>query len=156
MDNPTHPGHIDYRHVCTWFHCERPVQVTRRATERRFMSGDNKPDTIIWLSHALAHHVTFAAHKRRVNSETACSKNAAVAPSHKCGERALPAQSIFLASSEESSLGEMRPPGALSRSSGPAARFRYCAFGEDSHRAWRARPTLTCERNSRCGIATLS
>jgi len=35
-----------------WFHRERPVQVTRRAAERRFVS-DNKLDTVIWDNEAV-------------------------------------------------------------------------------------------------------
>lgn len=49
LDHPTHAGHVDYRYVRARFHRERPVQVPRRATERRSMPGGNKLDTVIRL-----------------------------------------------------------------------------------------------------------
>ena len=52
LDHPAHARYVDYRHVRAWFHRERPVQVTRRAAERRFVS-DNKPDAVIWDNEAV-------------------------------------------------------------------------------------------------------
>jgi len=64
LDHPTHARYVDYRHVRAWFHRERPVQVTRRATERRSMPGGNKLDTVIRLEiDRSIHDVTFAAAK---------------------------------------------------------------------------------------------
>ena len=64
LDHPTHAGHVDYGHVRAWFHRERPVQVPRRATERRSMPGGNKLDTVIRLEiDRSIHDVTFAAAK---------------------------------------------------------------------------------------------
>jgi hypothetical protein len=48
LDSPANADYQRYRHMRGRLHCECPVQVTRRATERRFVSGD-KPDTAIRL-----------------------------------------------------------------------------------------------------------
>jgi len=64
LDHPTHAGHVDYGHVRAWFHCERPVQVPRRTTERRSMPRGNKLDTVIRLEiDRSIHDVAFAAAK---------------------------------------------------------------------------------------------
>ena len=53
LDNPAHGEYNDYWHVCVWFYRNGPVQVPRCATERRFVSGDDKPDTNIWHTEAV-------------------------------------------------------------------------------------------------------
>ena len=68
LDHPTHAEYIDYRYVRAWFHRERPVQITRRATERRFVS-DNKLDAVIWLEIGRSiHNLTFVAAKSVIAS----------------------------------------------------------------------------------------
>jgi hypothetical protein len=64
LDHPTHAEYVDYRYVRAWFHRERPVQVPRRATERRSMPRGNKLDTVIRLEMDRSiHDVAFAAAK---------------------------------------------------------------------------------------------
>src|SRR5439155_21834551 len=49
LDSPAHNGHNHYRHVCVWFYRKRPVQVPRRTTERRSVSGGNEPNPAVGL-----------------------------------------------------------------------------------------------------------
>jgi len=71
LDSPAHNGHNHYRHVCVWFYRKRPVQVPRRTTERRSVSGGNEPNPAVGLrsTNASRRDATFVVSSGNVTSE---------------------------------------------------------------------------------------